>query len=253
VKDTASIRLPSGSVAEFAPDPFRPDAVILSIDGVVQSHVSTFDPRSLAYDYVRRMGHAVDLVAPPAAPLTVLQLGAGALTLARYVAATRPGSVQYVVEAQDGLFDFVLTHVPLPAGSRVQAVVADALDGLHGLAPRLRGTVDVVVCDVYAGLSTPSHLATPAFYGEVAELLSPAGIVLVNVVDEADLALTRAQSEALSAALPFVVIAGPTGLLDGSIDGNAVLIASRSDVTAWIPALIAAGPHPAAARLLSSL
>jgi spermidine synthase len=250
VEGSESIRLPSGAVAALEPDPFRPGAVVLSIDGFAQSHVVRSDPRALAYDYTRRMGTALDLIAPAASPVTALHLGGGALTLPRYVAATRPGSAQFVVEAQAGLLDFVLSRLPLPAGSRLEPLLADALDGIRMLAPRLAGSIDVIVCDVYSGLETPRHLATAAFYRELAELLTPTGTVIVNVADESDLALTRAQAEALSAALPFVVVTGPSALLDTSVDGNAVLIASRSDVTAWIPALIAAGPHPASARRL---
>ena len=60
------------------------------VDGTPQSHVDLDDPTHLAFEYVRRIGHAVDLL--PEGPVTALHLGAGALTLPRYVEATRPGS-----------------------------------------------------------------------------------------------------------------------------------------------------------------
>ena len=64
---------------------------MLLIDGVPQSHVDLEDPGYLDFEYVRRIGHVIDEAAPAGQPLRVLHLGAGALTLARYVAATRPG------------------------------------------------------------------------------------------------------------------------------------------------------------------
>ena len=67
---------------------------MLLIDGVPQSHVDLDDPGYLEFEYVRRLGHVIDLAAPAGQPLRVLHLGAGALTLARYVAATRPASRQ---------------------------------------------------------------------------------------------------------------------------------------------------------------
>jgi spermidine synthase len=83
---------PDGEPAiELVPDPDRPRAWTLVVDGTPQSHVDLDDPRHLEFEYMRRLGHLIDLAAPPARPLRVLHLGAGALTLARYVAATRPG------------------------------------------------------------------------------------------------------------------------------------------------------------------
>jgi len=68
------------------------------VDGTPQSHVDLDDPSYLSFEYVRRLGHVVDLVAEPGIPLSVVHLGAGALTLARYVEATRRGSRQRAVE-----------------------------------------------------------------------------------------------------------------------------------------------------------
>ena len=48
---------------------------------------------------MRRLGHLADLAAPAGEPLRVLHLGGGGLTLARYVAAARPGSSQLAVDA----------------------------------------------------------------------------------------------------------------------------------------------------------
>ena len=79
-------------LAELVPDPDRPTAWTLLLDGAPQSHVDLADPTHLEFEYVRRMAAAIDLIAPPGQPLRVLHLGGGALTLPRYVAATRPGS-----------------------------------------------------------------------------------------------------------------------------------------------------------------
>lgn len=100
-------------VAELAGDPGRPGAWTLLVDGTPQSHVDTDDPRHLEFEYMRRLGHLVDLAAPPAEPLRVLHLGAGGLTLARYVAATRPGSCQLAVEADAALVELVRRRLPL--------------------------------------------------------------------------------------------------------------------------------------------
>src|SRR4051812_1723704 len=68
----------------------------LRVDGIPQSQVCLTDPKRLAYPYVRYIARAVDSLAPAGEPLRCLHLGAGALTLPRYLAVTRPGSEQLV-------------------------------------------------------------------------------------------------------------------------------------------------------------
>ena len=71
--------------AELVPDPDRPGSWTLLLDGAPQSHVDLTDPTHLEFEYVRRLAAALDLIAPAGAPLRVLHLGGGALTLPRYV------------------------------------------------------------------------------------------------------------------------------------------------------------------------
>src|ERR1700735_4011858 len=79
---------------ELLGDLDRPRAWMLLAVGAPQSHVDLDDPLHLELEYIRVLGHLIDLAAPAGAPLRVLHLGGGGLTLARYVAATRPGSTQ---------------------------------------------------------------------------------------------------------------------------------------------------------------
>jgi hypothetical protein len=61
------------------------------VDGSPESDVDLDDPLNVKFEYVRRLGHVLDLAAPARKPVRVLHLGAGAVSLARCVAATRPG------------------------------------------------------------------------------------------------------------------------------------------------------------------
>jgi hypothetical protein len=69
----------ASGIAELTPDPDRPRAFTLLLDGAPQSHVDLTDPTYLEFEYIRRMAAAIDLIAPPGAPLRVLHLGGGAL------------------------------------------------------------------------------------------------------------------------------------------------------------------------------
>ena len=91
----------------------RPGSWMLLVDGISQSHVDLDDPRHLDLEYMQRLGHLIDLAAPAGAPLRVLHLGAGGLTLARYAAATRPGSRQLAVEADAEVARLVRRRLPV--------------------------------------------------------------------------------------------------------------------------------------------
>ena len=108
----------ASGVAELVADPGRPRAWTLQVDGIPQSHVDLDDPRYLEFEYMRRLGHLADLAAPAGEPLRVLHLGGGGLTLARYVAATRPGSGQLAVDSDPALVDLVRRLLPLDQPGR---------------------------------------------------------------------------------------------------------------------------------------
>src|SRR3954466_1365601 len=88
----------SGFNARLEEDRHEPGVWTLVVDGTPQSSVDLDHPEVLHFEYVRRIGHAVDLLAPAGEAVTAVHLGGGALTLPRYIAATRPGSRQQAVE-----------------------------------------------------------------------------------------------------------------------------------------------------------
>lgn len=229
--------------ASVEPDRHRPGSFTLVVDGTPQSHVDLEDPTHLAFEYIRRIGHAIDLL--PGGPITALHLGAGALTLPRYVAVTRPGSRQQVVELERDLVDHVREALPFPRGASIRVRYGDAREVLGKLPAGLRGTVDLAVVDVFGGSRIPAHVTSVEFYRSVAEFLSPIGIVAVNVADGAGLAFARGQAATLQAVLPSVAAVADTGMLKGRRFGNIVLLGSPSDLpVADMPRLYSSDPLP---------
>lgn len=216
-----------GGTAELLADADRPGAWELLLDGVPQSHVDLADPTHLEFEYVRRIGHVLDLAAGPGLPLEVVHLGGGALTLARYVAVTRPGSRQRVIEVDPDLTDLVRTSLPLPRGAQVR-VRAD--DARAGLATRPAASADVVVVDVFAGARTPAHLTTVEFAGEVARVLRPGGVTAWNVSDGPPLRFARAEAATLAAVFAQVALLAEPGTLRGRRFGNTVAVASGAEL-----------------------
>lgn len=242
----AHIRLrATGDEAVIVRDPLVPGAFELAIGGVPQSHVDLGDPADLLHDYVRRIGFVIDRFRMPGAPVTAVHLGAGALTLARYVQATRPGSEQHVAELADDLVPFVLSALPLPAGTGLTVHPGDAARTVTTLAP---GRADIVVSDLYRGISTPPHVRSTAFYRSALGLLRDDGLLVVNVADDDGLPALRSQLAALGPVAGELLVLGPARVLTDERSGNAVIVASRSSSLAGLgKELMTVGPHPGAA------
>lgn len=257
----------SGLVARLEADQVTASGVILIVDGTEQSHVDLTDQRCIFYEYLQRIGHLVDAVAPKRP--RVLHLGAGALTLPRSIGLTHPGSLHVVVDIERELMDFVLRHVPLPAPLRAARTVTLAAgtgaawegpaweattlegdfttsdDGAAVVPPTiipvvadakafveaaLRGDgerFDAIVLDIFTGRDSPEHLADPGFYALVHRALAPEGTLVVNLGDDEGMHFAREQIAALQREFGDVLASGESNLFTGRYPGN--IIAAASD------------------------
>ncbi|RDG35322.1 spermidine synthase [Streptomyces corynorhini] len=231
-----------GGVAELIPDREHPRAWTLLIDGAPQSHVDLADPARLSFEYQRRFGHVADLVAPAGRPLHVVHLGGGAFTLARYVAATRPRSTQQIVELDAALVRFVRARLPLDPNARIRVRSTDARAGL-GKVPD--GWADLVVADVFGDARTPAHLTSTEFLREVRRALRPDGWYAANLADGPPLAHLRGQIATAAGVFGHLALAADPAVLRGRRFGNAVLVASDTELpVAELTRRIAGDPHP---------
>jgi spermidine synthase len=231
-----------GGTAELLGDADRDGSWMLLVNGTPQSHVDLDDPAHLEFEYVRRIGHVLDLAAPEGEPLDVVHLGGGALTLPRYVAVTRPGSRQRVAEIDEPLTELVRAHLPLPRTARIRVRAADAREAVASMRP---ASADVVVTDVFAGARTPAHLTTVEYAQELHRVLRPGGVLAANVADGPPLAFARAQVATLRAVFAEVCLIAEPGTFRGRRFGN--LVAVASDAPLPIAALVrrcAADPMP---------
>ncbi|MDR7274952.1 spermidine synthase [Catenuloplanes atrovinosus] len=223
----AGVAMPTGfGLAELVPDATAPGAWTLTVDGVPQSYVDVGDPTRMKFDYMRRLVTVVDTAAEPGAPLRVLHLGGGALSLPRFVAATRPGSVQTVVDRDELLMALIWERLPLPEDAGVTVLLGDARETLESLPD---DEFDLVVADVYQAARMPRSIAGTGFVREASRVLRPDGLLAVNVVDVPPLARTRVLAATLAAVLPDVCVIGEAGMLRGRKYGNTVLVAGMSE------------------------
>jgi spermidine synthase len=210
--------------AKLMPDIDRRRAWLLTVDGAPQSYVDLDAPTHLEFEYVRRLGHVLDTVVEPGRALDVVHLGGGALTLPRYLAATRPGSHQDVVEADRALLALVTEHLPLPEAAGITLHGADARDWLEATEP---GSADVVLADVFGGSRVPAHLTSVAYARAAGQALRSDGVYLANLADAAPFAFLRSQLATFSTVFEELALIAEPGVLRGRRFGNAVLVASH--------------------------
>jgi hypothetical protein len=230
---------------ELLRDLDRRNAFQLMIGGTPHSHVDLDDPTHLEYEYVRQIAHLVDLTAEERAPLRALHLGGGGLTLPRYIAVTRPGSGQQVVEIDGKLLDFVRQELPLPRNARVRLRTGDARDVL-GRVPE--SAFDLTISDAFAGARIPKHLTSVEYYGLAKRALRPTGVHTVNLADgDAGSALIFSRRQVANAKQQFahVVLMADPGILRGRKFGNLILLASDAELpVAGLARRAASDPFP---------
>jgi spermidine synthase len=175
------------ALATLVRDDSRRAAWTLLLDGVESSHVDLDDPTSLEFEYVRWLGDVIDCIAPVGGRADTVHLGGGALTLARYVMATRPESTQIVFEIDGALVELVRSRLPWQRNRRLRVRVGDARAGLANLAD---ASCDLVVRDAFRDAVVPANLRTVECAIRVRECLRGNGVYAMNVADRAPFATT---------------------------------------------------------------
>jgi spermidine synthase len=219
-------------------DASRPSGRILVLDDLRHSYVDLEDPTYLGFWYVRRVADAIDVLAAPG-PIDVVAIGGGALTIPRWVEATRPGSRQTVLEIDPELVDAVEARLGVAPGPGIDVVVGDARMTLRDLDD---DSADVVVGDAFGSRAVPWHLATSEFVDDVARVLRPGGIYVVNLIDGGAESFLRAEAATIAESLPYVAVVRSAALADGFLS-NAVVVASDRpiDAAAWDAARVGRG------------
>ncbi|MEU6740754.1 spermidine synthase [Streptosporangium sandarakinum] len=210
---------------ELLADLDRPAGWVISKDGVPQSYVDLDDPTYLDFEYVQLMAIVIDLLAE--GPVDAVHVGGCACTLPRYVAATRPGSRQIVVEPDGDLVQLVRDQLRLKSVPRLKVRV---LDGRAATAALPDASADLFVLDAFSGATMPLDLATREYMDDVARVLRPGGTLLVNVADGKGLAFARRLLATVGGVFPHTALLAEPGVLRGRRFGNLIVTASPAEL-----------------------
>ena len=217
------------------PDPELASGRTLVLDDLRHSYVDLDDPTHLEFWYIRRIADAIETQIP-GNEIDVVSVGGGALTIPRWLAATRPATAQTVLEIDPELVDVVEDEFGLPP---VTIVTGDGRQAIRRMAD---DSADVVVGDAFGSRSVPWHLATSEFVADVDRILRDDGIYVVNVIDGGSESFLRAEAATFATSFDHVAVLRGPALLDGAI-GNSVILAGDHplDRDAWRAAMIATG------------
>ncbi|KAB1647917.1 spermine synthase [Pseudoclavibacter endophyticus] len=241
-----SITLGSGARAHLERDGAE---WILVVDGTPQSAIDVDDPRHLSFAYIRHMGHVIDLAFPEHEPLTALHLGAGAMSIPRFIDATRPRSRQQVIELEPDIVELIRRVAPLPANASIRLRYGDARAELARLPRGLVGAVDLAVVDVFAGPQTPAHVTTVEFFEELSAFVAPDGVLLVNIADGHGMRFARGVLASLHDVFGHETVIGDPGVLKGRRFGNLTAAVTRQPRDLPGLARLTASGFPAASVL----
>lgn len=208
---------------ELLKDFDRPSGWVLSKDGVPQSYVDLEDPTFLDFEYVRLMADVIDVI--PDGALSCVHVGGGACTLPRYVAATRPGSRQIVIEPDGLLVDLVREQLNLKSVPKTKVRVQGGREATEGIWD---ASTDLFILDAFSGATMPVELATAEYMGDIARVLRPTGTLLINTADGKGLAFARRLVATVRGTFRHVALLAEPGIMRGRRFGNLIVAASPS-------------------------
>jgi hypothetical protein len=241
-RDGDIVLRPGADGVQLVPDRAYPRAYTLRVGRTDQSYVDLDDPLRLEFDYLQRMADVADCAAEPGRPLRVVHVGGAAMTLARYIATTRPHSAQLVLEPDAELTAFVRAHLPLPKRS---GITVRAVDGRTGVAALRNGHADLLILDAFVGARVPAEVTTVEFFRDVRRVLADTGIVLINVTDRGPLPYARRVLAGAASSFPHRLLCAEPSTLKGRRFGNVIMAGSvRALPVAEIAEHAGKGPYP---------
>ena len=214
---------PHSTETTIIPDPGVPGAWVVRVGGADQSWIDPDDPTRLEFDYMQRVAAHVDAHAPAGERLRVIHIGGAGMSLARYVAHTRPRSAQIVCEPDAALTALVREHAPLPKNSGIKV---RPVDGRTGLAAMPDDYADIIIVDAFKGTVVPGELVTVEAFAEARRVLTSGGLLLMNVTDKVPFAWARRVLAGQRIYFPHRALSAEPSTLKGRRKGNLVLAAS---------------------------
>ncbi|MBX6313524.1 MAG: fused MFS/spermidine synthase [Isosphaeraceae bacterium] len=163
----------------------------LVLDNLIHGYFILDHPERLDYDYehiyalvTRRVmeakAKAAQLSAPEQAPLRTLFLGGGSYTFPRYLQHVYPKTIADVAEIDPAVTRANHIALGLPKDTTIRTTWGDAR---QFVVNHPQNQYDIVFGDAFNDFSVPWHLTTKEFNGKIAQMLTPNGVYMINIID----------------------------------------------------------------------
>lgn len=205
-------------------DRYVPGAFVVASGSVEHSFVDLDDPIHVEFPYMERICELFDTWLPAGQRMRIIHIGGAGMTLARYVAYTRPTSPQIVLEPNAALTEEVRQRLPLPSHSGIKV---RPVDGRSGLAAMRDDYAEMIIVDAFAQLSVPGELVTTQAFAEMARVLRPTGVVAMNITDDAPFPWTHRVLAGAGHYFSELAISAEPATFKGRRMGNLVVLASN--------------------------
>jgi spermidine synthase len=235
--------------AAVVADPARPTGRVLLLDDLRHSYVDLADPTFLDFAYTRRFAAVVDATFPAGRAVDALHIGGGGFTMPRWLAATRPGSRSTVLELDPAVVRLGRERLGVSDIPGLRVVTGDARLSLRTVPD---DSADLVVLDAFGSLSVPWHLATREYLSDVRRVLRPAGVVVLNIIDNGPKRFLAAEARTLASVLTTTALVARPDQLAGPGGGNFVLVGTDATLEATAVEAAAAAREPSATVLMGS-
>ena len=215
----------------FVPDPYVTGAWLVRKDGADQSWIDPTDPTRLEFDYMKRISWLIETWADEhgygeSGRLRVVHIGGAGMSLARWLAVTRPTSPQIVLEPDADLTEAVRAIAPLPSRSGIKV---RPVDGRAGLAVMPDSYAQVVILDAFQNGQVPAELIQPSAMTEIRRVLSDDGLLTINLVDSHPHAWARRVLATVMKEFTITCLIGEPSLMKSHRVTNLVVGASLKD------------------------
>lgn len=203
----------------------------LVLNGIQHSFIDPTDPSYFRFSYTRATRAVINSTFAAGEHLDAYHIGGGGLTLARYLAATRPESTHQVSEIDPGVVEFdgeLLSNSDIAdLDDQIDVQVEDARLRLGALAPE---SFDLIIGDAFGGVSVPWHLTTVEALAEIRRSLTTDGSYVMNTIDHGDLGYARAQLATIADQFDHLAVLAAPETLDLITGGNVVLVGSSRPI-----------------------
>lgn len=141
----------------------------------LQSRMRLSDPSTLIVSYTRAMLTPLLFMERPA---SILLLGLGGGSLAKFLLHHFPHCRVQVVERREAVMDLAHDFFSLPHDPRLDIYLGDAKDFLREVARR---PYELILVDIYNAWGPAQALADSEFFLDCRQRLTPQGIVSINL------------------------------------------------------------------------